>query len=248
MQKYVLDKHFVFQFSLDEALSTDAELLAMVTTAIVGVNHVVWEECLSLGSSTVLKKTEGERKNNEFTIESTATLVFSDDETLNSRFTDFTTLKILVDGKDDIDSTATLIFGDDETCYSCFADFTALGKDAFDEHQLGEDAKDDIKEVDIQHPSTKQEDTETIMSFHDATPYCRVDEHQLGEDVKDDMKEVDIQHPSAKEDTETIMSFQDATPYYRVCSSSHNPAVPPEPPPDYDKKLVASSIKDDHVL
>ena len=255
LQKSVLDKHFIFQFSLDKALSAGAELLATVTTAIVGVNHVVWEECLSLGSSTVLKKTEGERsviyvpkqrddtsnadtiaadayytsksgtrlplktdandqstgsrfdsvsipfvtpddqkkitksmpgksgkpdllatlshsivpvnhpkredrlsrtssridersvcympkkaesvdgEDNEFTIESTATLVFSDDETLNSRFTDFTTLKVLVDGKDDIDSMATLIFGNDETCYSCFADFIALGKDAFDEHR-----------------------------------------------------------------------------------------------------------------
>ena len=56
LQKYVLDKHFVFQFSLDKAISTDAELLATVRTAIVGVNHVVWKECLSLGSSTVLKK------------------------------------------------------------------------------------------------------------------------------------------------------------------------------------------------
>jgi len=57
LQKYGLDKNFIFYFSLDKTLSADASLLATVTT----VWFVVWEEHLSRTSDSILKKTEGER-------------------------------------------------------------------------------------------------------------------------------------------------------------------------------------------
>ena len=58
--KYALDKNFVFYFSLDKALSADASLLATVTTGMVRVDNVVWEEHLTHTSDSILKKTERE--------------------------------------------------------------------------------------------------------------------------------------------------------------------------------------------